>query len=152
MACFLKRHITYDSLMVHRACEWPWHACQLKKRWFKKANNNSSHFLQLLYVIARIEWKKYANITNVSSLYLLTNFACKNWRFCDHFVSEYWRGGKAERERVVLLQLPWPEVRHRVQDQPGDDDRVLESYRKRPDGGGSGNRGDCRDEEDAGVL
>lgn len=62
------------------------------------------------------------------------------------------RGGKAEFKWVVLLQLPGPQVRHRLSNQPGHGIWILESHGQGPDGARSENPCPRGDEEDAGFL
>jgi len=62
------------------------------------------------------------------------------------------RGGEAECERVVLLQLPGPQIRDGVSNKPSNHFRVLESNRKGSNGAGSDHARGCRDEENVGVL
>lgn len=62
------------------------------------------------------------------------------------------RGGQAERERMVLLQLPRPQVRDRVAHESGNEDRILEGYWERSHDILPEKPYNCWDEEDACVL
>ncbi|KAL5675539.1 hypothetical protein ACJX0J_011670, partial [Zea mays] len=60
--------------------------------------------------------------------------------------------GQADGERVVLLQLPGPQVRHGVAHQPRHQDGVLEGHRQGPRGAQPGHPRRRRHEEDARLL